>query len=251
MCALLLLVQGDPVQGSWLDISPPPDREGHGRTNGAPVHVVSATLRYFKDDVVTHLSSARGVPVHASDITWLITVPDIYDDFAKQFMRHLAHDAGITAKLDSPSLRPCLEPKAACLAATVKDHPLTSRREGKAIMIIGSGGGAVDITMHRAESTAPLRVAEALPPDGDVWGSTLVDAAFKDWLKSFLGDSLFEAIKDIHTSRSHGRLGTPKRHSVVKRRIGCGSTWCKLWLLRGLAQPLLREVGLLPTRPTA
>eukprot|EP00903_Cladosiphon_okamuranus_P013451 g12527.t1 len=156
--------------------------------------VMTAILRHFKEDVIDHLSSVSEMPQTVDDITWVVTIPAIYDDFAKRFMRIAAHKAGITPAVDSPSLQLCLEPEAACLAVTSMDATRLVR-EGNKIMILDCGGGTVDITTHEVLSTNPPRLKELLPPTGGAWGSTCVDSAFTKWCKHFLGEQHFDQVR--------------------------------------------------------
>lgn len=103
------------------------------------LHVVSAALRHFKEDILVHLSSKSGTPIGVRDVTWVLTIPVIYDDFAKNFMRHTAHKAGIISTLDSSQLRLCLEPEATCLAISIKEAPHLCR-PGSIFMIVDCGG---------------------------------------------------------------------------------------------------------------
>ncbi|CAM9859946.1 unnamed protein product, partial [Hapterophycus canaliculatus] len=160
--------------------------------------VVTASLRYFKDDVLSFLSSTSGRLVRARDIRWIVTVPAIYDDFAKNFMRQAAHEAGMIDKASSTKLRLCLEPEAACLAVTMEDNPLTCEAEGKTMMIVDCGGGTVDITTYKIVSVDSLNLAEVVAPQGGMWGSTRVDSEFKTWLRRFLG-KWFDTIMKTET----------------------------------------------------
>lgn len=162
------------------------------------IGVMRASLVYFKDDVLAFLSSTAGRTIRAEDVSWVLTVPAIYDDFSKQFMRQAAHEAGMIDRVNSTKLRLCLEPEAACLAAITKDNPLTCEAEGKKMMIIDCGGGTVDITAHEIVSVEPLKLAEVAAPNGGMFGSTRVDDAFKEWLKKFLGE-WFERVKTSGT----------------------------------------------------
>lgn len=152
--------------------------------------VVTASLRYFKDDVLGYLSSLVGSRIYAKDVDWVLTVPAIYNDFAKLFMRQAAHEAGMIDRVNSSKLRLCLEPEAACVWVTTGDnpYPLTTEAVGKQIMILDCGGGTVDITTHRVRFIDPLSLAEESQPGGGPWGSTFVDEEFKQWLTRFLGD---------------------------------------------------------------
>eukprot|EP00752_Nemacystus_decipiens_P002187 g2082.t1 len=156
--------------------------------------VMTAVLRHFKQDVLAHLSSVSEMAQTVDDITWVVTIPAIYDDFAKRFMRVAANKAGITSTIDSSSLQLCLEPEAACLAVTSIEAPNLARA-GTKVMILDCGGGTVDITTHEVLSMNPLRLKELLPPTGGAWGSTCVDSAFKKWCKSFLGDGYYAQVQ--------------------------------------------------------
>eukprot|EP00903_Cladosiphon_okamuranus_P013447 g12524.t1 len=156
--------------------------------------VMTAVLRHFKEDAIAHLSFVSEMPQTVDDVTWVVTVPAIYDDFAKHFMRVAAHKAGITPAVDSSSLQLCLEPEAACLAVTSKDAPHLARK-GNKIMILDCGGGTVDITTHEVLSMNPLRLKELLPPTGGAWGSTCLDEEFRNWCESFFGEEQYTQVR--------------------------------------------------------
>ena len=156
--------------------------------------VMAAVLRHFKDDALAHLSFVSGMTQTVENVTWVVTIPAIYDDFAKRFMRVAAHKAGITATIDSPSLQLCLEPEAACLAMTSIEAPNLAQA-GTKVMILDCGGGTVDITTHEVLSTSPLRLKELRPPTGGAWGSTCVDSAFMRWCRVFLGEDHYDQVR--------------------------------------------------------
>ncbi|CAM9681303.1 unnamed protein product [Ectocarpus fasciculatus] len=175
-------------------------KSSSGRHTVPLFHVIKTSLIYFKDDVLRFLSSTRGRDVDAKEVTWVITVPAIYDDFAKRFMREAAHGAGMIDRVDSVRLRLCLEPEAACLAVTTDDNPLTCEAEGKNMMIVDCGGGTVDITAYKILSVDPLKLAEVTAPDGGIWGSTRVDNAFEELLKILLGSWMDEVSDETYLS---------------------------------------------------
>eukprot|EP00752_Nemacystus_decipiens_P002183 g2078.t1 len=158
------------------------------------IDVMTASLRHIKGDVIAHLSSVSGVAQTIEDVAWVVTIPAIYDDFAKRFMRVAAHKAGITSTVDSPSLQLCLEPEAACLAVTSKSASHLAEA-GTKIMVLDCGGGTVDITTHEVISTSPMRLKELLPPTGGPWGSTCVDREFLKWCKGFLGETRYAEVR--------------------------------------------------------
>ena len=158
------------------------------------IDVMTSALRHIKEDALAHLSSVSEMAHTAEDVTWVLTIPAIYDDFAKRFMRVAAHNAGIMATVDSPSLQLCLEPEAACLAVTSEDASNLAE-VGAKIMILDCGGGTVDITTHEVLSMNPLRLKELLPPTGGTWGSTRVDDEFLLWCKTFFREERFAQVR--------------------------------------------------------
>lgn len=158
------------------------------------MRVMTLVLAHFKEDILRHLSTVSEVPQTVEDVTWALTIPAIYDDFAKRFMRVAAHKAGIIPTVDSSNLQLCLEPEAACLAISIKDAPHFSR-VGTKTLILDCGGGTIDITTHEVLSTSPLRLKEVLPPTGGPWGSTCVDNEFMRWCQEFLGDDEYARVR--------------------------------------------------------
>jgi len=51
-------------------------------------------IRYLKNQLKNSLH-LRGFEVHDSEIHWVLTVPAIWNDSAKQFMREAAQDVSI------------------------------------------------------------------------------------------------------------------------------------------------------------
>jgi hypothetical protein len=53
--------------------------------------VFSMTLRYFRNHAIMELSDATGSQVRCDDVRWVVTVPAIWRQKAKQFMREAAY----------------------------------------------------------------------------------------------------------------------------------------------------------------
>lgn len=58
------------------------------------VAVVSAVLAYVKDEALNFLRHATPTPVTADQVRWVVTVPAVWSDEARSFMRLAAHRAG-------------------------------------------------------------------------------------------------------------------------------------------------------------
>ena len=56
--------------------------------------VFSMTLNYFRNHALRELGDAIGSKIGPQDIRWVVTVPAIWRQKAKQFMREAAYDAG-------------------------------------------------------------------------------------------------------------------------------------------------------------
>lgn len=75
----------------------------------------------------------------------------------------------------------CLEPEAACLS--VEHNNMQPWSTGTNLMVLDCGGGTIDITTHCVVDAKPLALVELEEPAGGPWGSTVVDAKFKQFLK--------------------------------------------------------------------
>uniref|UniRef100_A0A3Q1HKV8 Uncharacterized protein n=1 Tax=Acanthochromis polyacanthus TaxID=80966 RepID=A0A3Q1HKV8_9TELE len=88
-------------------------KAANGRSMKA-LKVFTEALRYLKEDALKTISDhTSGRRFIASDFTWVLTVPAIWDPSAKQFMRKAATQAGIVTKGKEDKLVIALEPEAA------------------------------------------------------------------------------------------------------------------------------------------
>ncbi|KAH3834058.1 hypothetical protein DPMN_107376 [Dreissena polymorpha] len=95
----------------------------------------------MKDDL-TKISVSQVVGLKPGDIHWVLTVPAIWNDSAKHFMRLAAEQAGMS----SDKLTLALEPEAAslyCRHLPVQregESSLSSFRVGKKYLVLDAGG---------------------------------------------------------------------------------------------------------------
>lgn len=134
---------------------------------------------YVKDQALQNINRNQPVTIDAHECKWVITVPAIWSDAGKAFMRTAARSAGLTEIENSVKLVLALEPEAACIASQGDGMSLQC---GDRFMILDCGGGTVDITMHSTKSVSPLQLDEIAPPSGGPWGSTKVDGQFHRFL---------------------------------------------------------------------
>ncbi|KAL4230425.1 Heat shock 70 kDa protein 12A [Mactra antiquata] len=155
--------------------------------------VFSLSIKYLKDDLIkTSNDRISGSAVGEADMHWVLTVPAIWNDAAKQFMREAAQDAGIAGD----HLTIALEPEAASLYCrhlpiekSEKSGPekmsLSSFGPGKRYLVLDAGGGTVDITVH--EILPGGRLKELHKASGGAWGGTKIDDAFYEFMVEITG----------------------------------------------------------------
>lgn len=163
--------------------------------------VISLSIGYMKDHLMS-LIKKRCIGVDEDDIHWVITIPAIWEDSAKQFMREAAVDCGIK----SDQLTFALEPEAASLYCQLMKTVLAeeetpgarkkgfrSSSSGEKYMILDLGGGTADITVHEREVNECLK--EIHEPSGGPWGGTAVDREFFAFLSKVFGGKAIEHFK--------------------------------------------------------
>ncbi|XP_033742556.1 heat shock 70 kDa protein 12B-like [Pecten maximus] len=160
-----------------------------GKTMSA-MKVFSSAIGYLKDHLI-NTCKLRGADVRMDEIIWELTVPAIWSDPAKQFMREAALEAGIP----NNQLQLSLEPEAASLyckhlPVNVKSDQFTVFKSGYRYMVLDAGGGTIDITVHEVEPGGTLR--ELYKANGGDWGGTNVDLEFERLLADLLGSKVFE-----------------------------------------------------------
>uniref|UniRef100_A0A8I3WD60 Heat shock 70 kDa protein 12A n=1 Tax=Callithrix jacchus TaxID=9483 RepID=A0A8I3WD60_CALJA len=79
------------------------------------LEIFAYALQYFKEQALKELSDQAGSEFENSDVRWVITVPAIWKQPAKQFMRQAAYQAGLASPENSEQLIIALEPEAASI----------------------------------------------------------------------------------------------------------------------------------------
>ncbi|XP_048728151.2 heat shock 70 kDa protein 12B-like isoform X2 [Ostrea edulis] len=156
------------------------------------VKVFSHAIKFLKNHLEDSLKS-RGSIVKKEDIDWVLTVPAIWDDPAKFFMRKAAQEAGIPAH----QLTIALEPEAAsiyCKHLPVEKlegaNKISVFRPGNKYLVLDAGGGTVDITVHEVKGNGNLKELDRA--SGGDWGGVSVDMAFKDALMEIVTKGMME-----------------------------------------------------------
>ncbi|XP_021373556.1 heat shock 70 kDa protein 12B-like [Mizuhopecten yessoensis] len=168
------------------------DDQGHTM---AAIKVFTAVIKYLKDQMLTSCKNQM-TDIKATDILWVLTVPAIWSDASKQFMREAAEAAGIQWN----HLLIALEPEAASLYC--KYLPLERKGEGglktftagSKYLVLDAGGGTIDITVHEVQRDGSLK--EIHKANGGDWGGTKVDHAFQVLLSGIIGNGAFHTFME-------------------------------------------------------
>jgi molecular chaperone DnaK (HSP70) len=158
--------------------------------------VISETLKYIAKCALNKLSEQVGETLHEEKIRWVLTVPALWNEEHKLFMRKAAVKAGIIQDENSFNLLLCLEPEGASIQVREDSEEALKKKitKGSIIVVLDCGGGTVDITINKmlCDPDEKFLSNEVLSSTGGCeWGSKYVDANFENFLKEFLGEKLF------------------------------------------------------------
>lgn len=167
------------------------------------IDVFSAAINFLRGHLLDTLEK-RATGVRETDIQWVLTVPAIWDDAAKQFMRVAAEKAGIARE----QLLIALEPEAASLyckhlpverlQAEGGAQGFVAFSKGSKYLVLDCGGGTVDITVHEVQ--VDLTLKELYKASGGAWGGTQVDEAYKQMLIKIVGAPIINKFAEEHTA---------------------------------------------------
>jgi molecular chaperone DnaK (HSP70) len=185
--------------------------------------VIAESLKYISNRALTKLEEQIGKCINLKKIRWVLTVPALWSEEHKLFMRKAAVAAGIIDQSNSASLLLCLEPEGASIQCREDaEESLKSQMvKNTVVLVLDCGGGTVDITVHKLTSDPEDKFfcEEILPSSGGCeWGSKYVDKYFEEFLKDFFGDELFE----IYIKNAIARLEILKHFEMLKRKFNPG-----------------------------
>lgn len=161
--------------------------------------VFTMVIKHFKELVLKSLKQSKLSNTDSfENIIWMLTIPAIWSDPARQFMREAASRAGI----DETYLRLVLEPEAAALCC--KDQMLESDskaklsqlKAGSKYILADLGGGTVDICVHEVLSSGNIR--ELHRAVGGAFGGSKVNTEFMQFLIKLCGAPVMKMFRKSH-----------------------------------------------------
>ena len=156
-------------------------------------------------------------------IRWVLTVPALWSEEHKHFMRRAAVEAKIIEDMNAGNLLLCLEPEGASIQCREDSEEglKNEMTKGTVVMVLDCGGGTVDITVHKLTCNPDEKfLCEELLPSsgGSEWGSKYVDLYFEQFLAEFFGEELNE----VYKSNAMARLDILKHFEMLKRKYNPG-----------------------------
>ncbi|XP_052061588.1 heat shock 70 kDa protein 12A-like isoform X3 [Mytilus californianus] len=188
------------------------------RGNSLPaIDVFAAAIGALRQHMMDHVKKQR-VNLQPHEIKWVLTVPAMWTDKAKEFMRESAEKAGIR----KDRLVIALEPEAASIYCQhLPPDKMTGAIEGFSVadddskyLVIDIGGGTVDITAHHKVCEDDLQ--ELCSASGGACGGTTVDKEFLTLFENIVQERVMETLAKESTA---SYLDLLREFETVKRTI--------------------------------
>ena len=147
--------------------------------------VIKEYLKKISDIALNKLN-IKGHNYTKNEIKWVVTVPAIWNEHGKQFMKNCAKKAGMKDILIS------LEPEAASL--NMFDDPYIDnnyKKKDKIFMLIDAGGYTVDITLNQIVDRF-RNLKQLSPPSGGSFGSMNINLEIIKIFEKIFGKETFE-----------------------------------------------------------
>jgi Hsp70 protein len=130
--------------------------------------------------------------VRDTKLEWVLTVPAVWSDSAKNATLLAAERAGMGK---SSELRLISEPEAAAVY-TLKAIQPNHLKIGDNFIVCDAGGGTVDLIAYRITQLQPLRVEESVVGTGGLCGSAFLNYRFEDHVRARLGDERYMHMRE-------------------------------------------------------
>ncbi|XP_052760622.1 heat shock 70 kDa protein 12B-like [Mya arenaria] len=153
-----------------------------------PLFVMS--IKYLREHLRKAVTTQK-IGVEETDIFYVLTVPAIWDDNAKRFMR----DAAIEAGVDPKRLKLALEPECASVWCETlgMDMKGAVAFQGSQYMVVDLGGGTADISVLERKPDGTLK--EIHKASGGSWGGIYVDENYMKMLNELFGEKALTELR--------------------------------------------------------
>ncbi|XP_056000850.1 heat shock 70 kDa protein 12B-like [Ostrea edulis] len=160
-----------------------------------PAHgLFIATICFLREHFLQNLKT-RGLQFNEDDIHYILTIPAIWSDLAKQIMR----ESACLARIKSHNLELAYEPEVAALhCRNIPSENLCGSTKsltemfqpGKKFAVLDLGGGTTDMTVQQNTLDGKLKLVHKA--SGGPWGGNRVNEEFHNFIREVIGRKIFE-----------------------------------------------------------
>ncbi|KAF8538632.1 hypothetical protein BDD12DRAFT_806001 [Trichophaea hybrida] len=153
-----------------------------------PLMAVTDFLANVREVAVAEIGNSYQTQwVQGQKIEYVLTIPAIWSDAAKNLMVRAAEAAGYGIHREDFNL--ISEPESAAAYAFSAIQPNDLNR-GDNFIICDAGGGTVDLISYKITDLNPLRLVETVSGTGDLCGSVFLDHRFEQYIREKLGENI-------------------------------------------------------------
>jgi len=182
------------------------------------ISTVAEMLQHLKSQALKSIHKIKP-DISSEQILWVCTVPSMWKEFDKQFMRNAAWKAGLIDIASSNSLVIALESECTSVIALeeLQNHmnkkarkfskslfqkqftPNDSDLDGQKLLCLDCGGGTTDISAVKVTNQeSGVVLDQLLSRVGCTVGSQNIDDRFKEFLTEFLGNVNYALSRKVH-----------------------------------------------------
>lgn len=164
--------------------------KGYGKTvQEAVADYLSALHRHTLETLHRRYGEAF---VRDTRTEWVLTVPAVWSDAAKNATLLAAEKAGMGNR---EGIMLISEPEAAAVY-TLKAIQPNHLKVGDNFVVCDAGGGTVDLIAYRIRGLNPLRVEESVVGTGGLCGSAFLNYRFEDFVRGRLGEETYGVMRE-------------------------------------------------------
>ncbi|KAF0761930.1 heat shock 70 kDa protein 12A-like [Aphis craccivora] len=191
--------------------------------------ILTEALRHLRYLILEELTERCSEALSLDSISWILTVPAIWNKSTRQLMKEIAIEAGLGSLENPESVTIVLEPEAAavyCRSARLKNTKdsyetdycvLNEISDGYNYLVVNCGGGTVDVTIHQVCRTVNrLPISKLHKPSAGVCGSLSVDIEFVKLLCALFG---FGFMSDFKLQRPAAYMELLQRFEEAKKSV--------------------------------
>ncbi|WAR10928.1 HS12B-like protein [Mya arenaria] len=180
------------------------------------IDVFGGAIKFLREELLKTLK-ANAPRFEENDVKWLITVPAIWEDAAKQIMVLAAEKNEYSTAVDSRQ----------------KDI----FKPGSNFILVDLGGGTVDITAHKVNDDGTLDAL--VPPSGGPWGGHNVNKKLFELLEDLFGADVF---RKFSAEEKDEQLELERSFEVKKRQDGQFSIKLPARLIELAGETKMKEI---------